>query len=67
MAIDMITAHESEINRLNESIQMRQQLYENDQLNDQEYEQFVIDAGRRFALQLDIEKLKRERDGHAAQ
>ncbi|CAF2070523.1 unnamed protein product [Rotaria magnacalcarata] len=67
MAIDMIMAHESEINRLNESIQMRQQLYENDQLNDQEYEQFVIDAGRRFALQLDIEKLKRERDGRAAQ
>lgn len=52
-------AHESEINRLNESIQIRQQLYDNDNLSDQECEQLAIDVGRRFFLQMDLDKLKR--------
>ncbi|CAF3356328.1 unnamed protein product [Rotaria socialis] len=65
MAIDMIVANESEINRLNVLIQNRQQLYENDQLNDEEYKQLMIDLGRRVMLQWDVEKLKLERDGRA--
>ncbi|CAF1574715.1 unnamed protein product [Rotaria magnacalcarata] len=67
MAIDMITAHESEINRLNVLIQNGQQLFENDQLNDEQYKQLAIDVGRRFMLQLEVQKLKQERDGRAAQ
>ncbi|CAM2729963.1 unnamed protein product [Rotaria socialis] len=61
----IIVANESEINRLNVLIQNRQQLYENDQLNDEEYKQLMIDLGRRVMLQWDVEKLKLERDGRA--
>ncbi|CAF2030743.1 unnamed protein product [Rotaria magnacalcarata] len=67
MAIDMITAHESEINRLNVLIQNGQQLFANDQLNDEQYKQLAIDVGRRFMLQLEVQKLKQECDGRAAQ
>ncbi|CAF3986976.1 unnamed protein product, partial [Rotaria magnacalcarata] len=63
----IITAHESEINRLNVLIQNGQQLFENDQLNDEQYKQLAIDVGRRFMLQLEVQKLKQERDGRAAQ
>jgi hypothetical protein len=50
--------HEDEINRLNASIQIGEQLYKNHQLNNNEYDQLVKDIGRRHMLQLDLETLK---------
>jgi hypothetical protein len=42
---------------LNNSIQDRIQQYKNEQLNDQEYQQLVIDYGRLMLQKLDLEIL----------
>ncbi|CAF2032770.1 unnamed protein product [Rotaria magnacalcarata] len=62
MTIDRITAVEAEINPLTDSVNRDNDLYENDNLGDDEFQKWIIDVGRLNALEIDLRKLNEERD-----
>ncbi|CAF2047144.1 unnamed protein product [Rotaria magnacalcarata] len=57
-----ITAVEAEINPLTDSVNRDNDLYENDNLGDDEFQKWIIDVGRLNALEIDLRKLNEERD-----
>ena len=51
-------AHQQEINRLDQSINQRELLYNNNLLSDEGLKEAMMDIGRRRFLQIDLEKLQ---------
>ncbi|CAF4365185.1 unnamed protein product [Rotaria socialis] len=59
MAIDSILAHQQEITRLNQSIEQLKARLENNLINDDEYQQLVMDCGRHDVLGFELEILQK--------
>ncbi|CAF1348321.1 unnamed protein product [Rotaria sordida] len=62
MAIDLITSYEAEINRLNQSIQNREQLFDQNQLNDQEMKELADDIFQRWLINKFLQYLRQEQE-----
>ncbi|CAF1413791.1 unnamed protein product [Rotaria sordida] len=62
MAIDLITGYEAEINRLNQSIQSREQLFDQNQLNDQDIKKLADDIGQRWLINKFLQHLRQEQE-----
>ncbi|CAF1041553.1 unnamed protein product [Rotaria sordida] len=62
MAVDLITSYEAEINRLNQSIQNREQLFDQNQLNDQEMKELADDIFQRWLINEFLQHLRQEQE-----
>ncbi|CAF3454682.1 unnamed protein product [Rotaria socialis] len=60
MAIDLITSYEAQIDRLNQSIQGREQLFDENRLNDQQIKELVDDVGQRWLINKILQQLRQE-------
>ncbi|CAF3058686.1 unnamed protein product [Rotaria socialis] len=60
MAIDSITSYEAQIDRLNQSIQGREQLFDENRLNDQQIKELVDDVGQRWLINKILQQLRQE-------
>ncbi|CAF1353087.1 unnamed protein product, partial [Rotaria sordida] len=55
-----ITSYEAEINRLNHSIQNREQLFDQNQLNDQDIKELADDIGQRWLINKFLQQLRQD-------
>ncbi|CAF1074858.1 unnamed protein product [Rotaria sordida] len=62
MAIDLITNYEAQINRLNQSIQRREQLFDQNQLNVQEMKELADDIFQRWLINKFLQQLRQEQE-----
>ncbi|CAM4910888.1 unnamed protein product [Rotaria socialis] len=60
MAIDLITSYEAQIDHLNQSIQGREQLFDENRLNDQQIKELVDDVGQRWLINKILQQLRQE-------
>ncbi|CAF1506998.1 unnamed protein product, partial [Rotaria sordida] len=58
----IITSYEAEINRLNQSIQNREQLFDQNQLNDQDIKELADDIGQRWLINKFLQQLRQEQE-----
>ncbi|CAF4718182.1 unnamed protein product, partial [Rotaria sp. Silwood2] len=57
-----ITSYEEQINRLNQSIQSREQLFDQNQLNDQQTKDLADDIGQRWLINKILQQLRQEEE-----
>ncbi|CAF1542107.1 unnamed protein product [Rotaria magnacalcarata] len=55
-----ITSYEAQIDRLNQSIQGREQLFDENRLNDQQIKELVDDVGQRWLINKILQQLRQE-------
>ncbi|CAF4189392.1 unnamed protein product [Rotaria sordida] len=62
VGIMFITSYEAEINRLNQSIQNREQLFDQNQLNVQEMKELADDIFQRWLINKFLQQLRQEQE-----